>query len=107
MPQKRAAKKALRKSLKNRARNLLFKDTIKTAVKELKKALADKNLAKVQEALKQTCKILDKAVSKNLFHANKAARRKSRLNKLVNKFKTQGLTNPQDGKAKPEGSDGK
>ena len=85
MPQRRTAKKDLRQSEKKHARNLKIKSSLKTALKDLKKALVGTDLAKTQEALKKAYEVFDKAAAKNFIHQNKASRKKSRLTKLVNK----------------------
>ncbi len=83
MPQRRAAKKDLRKSAKKRQDNLVMRQKIKTALKKFKKTLESNDTTKNQEALKLVYKVLDKAASKNILHKKKAARKKSQLAKLV------------------------
>ncbi len=83
MPQRRAAKKDLRQTKKRKAKNLIIKQSIKAAVKKLKKSLEEKDSKVRSEALRQVCKLLDKAATKNIIHKNKAAKRKSRLSKLL------------------------
>lgn len=83
MPQRRSAKKELRKVAKRRQRNLVLKQNIKAAIKKLKKALEEKDPNKSRQALQGVYKILDKAATKKVIHPNKAARKKSRLSKLL------------------------
>lgn len=83
MPQRRAAKKDLRKNAKRREKNLQLSQQMKTALKKFKKTLEAKDAAKGKEALSEVYKILDKAASKNIFHAKKASRKKSQLAKLL------------------------
>ncbi|MDD4937581.1 MAG: 30S ribosomal protein S20 [Candidatus Shapirobacteria bacterium] len=79
MPISLSAKKSLRKSIKNRKVNVLFKNKIKTVTKKF--------LAKpTSEGLKEIYSIFDQAVKNNVFHKNKTARLKSNLAKrLANK----------------------
>lgn len=78
MPISLSAKKSLRKSLKNHKDNVTFKNKLKTTAKEF--------LEKPTEAgLKTVFSYLDKALKKNLFHANKVARLKSNYSKKVGK----------------------
>ncbi|MCF7907941.1 MAG: 30S ribosomal protein S20 [Candidatus Omnitrophica bacterium] len=84
MPQRRAAKKDLRQSKKRYHRNLAVKRNIRVALKTLKKSLEEKDSKARAKALEKICKLLDKAVSSNVIHKNKAANKKSRLSKLVN-----------------------
>ena len=85
MPQRKSAKKELRKNLKRRQRNLKVKKAVKAAVKEFKKSLLDKNPDERGQALKNLCKTLDKAAQKKVIHPNKAARKKSRAAKMIEK----------------------
>jgi len=83
MPQRRAGKKDLRKNKKRHRRNLAVKRAVKAAIKKFKKALLDKDPKARTESFKQICQLFDKAVSKKVFHKNKAANKKSRLAKLL------------------------
>jgi len=85
MPQRKAAKKDLKQNQKRKQANLRIKRKIKTATRSLKKTLTGKDSAKIEDALKQVYKLIDKAASKNIIHANKAARKKSRLAKATKK----------------------
>ena len=85
MPQRKAAKKALRQNKKRRQKNLQVKKNVKVAIKKLKKAAEAKDASTGQKALAEAYKSLDKAVTKKIIHRNKAAKRKSRLSKLLKK----------------------
>jgi small subunit ribosomal protein S20 len=87
MPQRLAAKRYLRKSLKNRERNLNVTNTLKNTIKKFKKAVTAKNDAESATTLSEAYKKLDKAAKTHLIHPNKAARLKSRLTKALNKSK--------------------
>ena len=82
MPNKKSAKKELRKSIKREVANLKVKNVMKTAVKKsLKKvAVADKS---VKEDLSQVMKVVDKAAKKGVIKKGAAARKKSRLAKKL------------------------
>lgn len=85
-----SARKRVRQNLKRRERNLLVKGNIKKEVRKFKKLLEAKQIADAQELLfKQIYKLIDKACSKGVYHKNTAARKKSRLVKLLNKSKHQ------------------
>ncbi len=84
MPQRRAAKKDLRKNAKRHERNLQLSRQLKTALKKFKKTLEGKDAAKNKEALSLVYKIFDKAASQNIIHPKKASRKKSQLAKLMN-----------------------
>jgi len=85
MPQRRAAKKDLRQNKKRQQQNLEVKRNIKAAIKKLKKAVGSEDALIREKALTEVYKILDKAATKKIIHRNKAARRKSRLSKLLKK----------------------
>lgn len=86
MPNKKSAKKELRKSIKREVANLKVKNVMKTAVKKsLKKVVAaDKS---VKEDLAQVMKVVDKAAKKGVIKKGAAARKKSRLAKKINALK--------------------
>ncbi|MDD2492460.1 MAG: 30S ribosomal protein S20 [Bacilli bacterium] len=69
---------------KRRLQNAAFKSSVKTAVKSVEAAVANKNLEEAQEALKLACTKLDKALAKGIYHKNFVSRNKSRLAKLLN-----------------------
>ncbi|PIR73187.1 MAG: 30S ribosomal protein S20 [Candidatus Moranbacteria bacterium CG10_big_fil_rev_8_21_14_0_10_35_21] len=83
MPIKKAAKKYMRVTARKTAKNLKIKGLFKSAIKKTNEAIAKKDLAKAQEWFKKTAQLLDKATDKNILHKNTAARKKSRLNKLL------------------------
>ena len=83
MPIKKSAKKADRRSKKLREVNLQHKTAMKNAIKSVKKA-AVKNEGDKQAILTAAYKLIDKAAKNNIVHKNNAARKKSRLTKLIN-----------------------
>ena len=84
MPQRRAAKKDLRKNATRHESNLALKEQIASAIKKFKKTVENKDASDKAQALRDVYKILDKAASKKLIHSKKASRKKSRLAKLLN-----------------------
>jgi len=76
MPLLRNAKKALRVSKRKALVNQRIKSRVKTFTDAFKKDPSQENLAQAYSAI-------DKAVKGNLYHANKAARLKRQLSKLV------------------------
>lgn len=76
-----SAKKAVRVIAKRTERNRAVRTGIKTSIKKVVKA----EPAQAQDALKNAEKALDQAASKGIIHKNKAARKKSRLARAVNK----------------------
>lgn len=83
---KKSAKKALRKSLKRRKQNLLKKQKIKSLLKEVKGLVSQKKIEEAKKLLPQVYKALDKAAKTGVIKKNTAARKKSRIAKLISKF---------------------
>ncbi|HKM29485.1 MAG TPA: 30S ribosomal protein S20 [Bacilli bacterium] len=80
-------KQQAKRNLTNEKRRLLnaaFKSSVKSAVKSVEVAVANKELEKAQEALKLANTKLDKGLAKGIFHKNFVSRNKSRLAKLLN-----------------------
>lgn len=82
MPKIKSAKKALRQSVRRRARNLVRKDAYKDAVKAYRKLMESKQTAHAPEVLTRAYRALDKAAKSGVIKKNKASRLKSRLAKL-------------------------
>lgn len=84
MPNTKSATKALRQSVRRRARNLATKANYKNAVKDFRKtaAISAKDAAKMFADLQQQ---VDKAAKAGVIKKNKAARLKSKAAKLLAK----------------------
>ena len=78
-----SARKRVRQAERHREHNVARRSRLRTAIKNVIKAVKanDKELAK--EAYKKAVPIIDSSVNKHLIHKNKAARHKSRLNNLL------------------------
>jgi len=83
MPIKKSAKKALRQSERRRIRNLQRKRKIKNLLKEVKILVSQKKQEEAKKLLPQVYKLLDKAAKTGLIKKNTAARKKSRITKLI------------------------
>ena len=80
-------KQQAKRNLTNEKRRLInaaFKSSVKTSLKGVEAAVANKDLEKAQEAFKLASKKLDKALAKGIYHKNFVSRNKSRLAKLIN-----------------------
>ncbi|MEI6378992.1 MAG: 30S ribosomal protein S20 [Candidatus Falkowbacteria bacterium] len=86
MPNKKSAKKELRKSTKKEIANTFVTKQIKELSKESRKALLAKD-EKAKEVVAKTMKALDKAAAKGIIKKTTAARKKSRLHKKLNSVK--------------------
>lgn len=69
---------------KRHTRNSAYKSKLRTIAKKTVTAVAGKNKDQALAALKEAIPILDKAVTKKILHSKTAARKVSRLQKMVN-----------------------
>lgn len=84
MPNMKNAKKAVKTIAKRKVNNNDFKASMKTAIKNVEKAIVSKDKAKATEALQVAIKKIDKACAAGVVTANYVARNKSRLTIKVN-----------------------
>lgn len=85
MPIKKSAKKYLRASQKRATQNLRIKKNFKEAVKKLIRLTKTENSDEAKKYFPIVQKALDKAVKAGVIKKNTAARKKSRLIKLIKK----------------------
>ena len=78
------SKKVVRQASRRHDRNVALRSRAKTLVRKARRSAEEGDADAAQEALLAAVKGLDKAVQKGALHMNNAARRKSRLAKLVN-----------------------
>ena len=84
MPLIKSAKKAVARSIVLKARNLVFKNAMKLAIKNLRKAVvAGSSSDELAMMYGTTVSAIDRAKRRNVVHANNAARKKSRLATLI------------------------
>ena len=86
MANNKSAKKRIEITKRNRLRNRIYKSSVKTLIKRFLVHLNDyktsKNLEdkeKLKKTLSLIYSLIDKATKKNIFHKNKASRKKSQL----------------------------
>ncbi len=87
MPNTKSAAKAMRQSVRRREFNTAVKDKFKSAVKQVRKFIAEGKKAEAMDAMKAAMSTLDKAVKKKTILKNTASRKKSRLAKAIAKLK--------------------
>ncbi len=80
----KSAKKRILVSETRAARNKAIKSKVKTCVKKVEAAIANKDADAAKEALKVATVEISKAGSKGVYHKNTCARKISRLAKAVN-----------------------
>lgn len=77
------SKKRARQAEKRRQHNASLRSMTRTYLKKVINAIAAGNKEDAQTAYTAAVPALDKAVSKGIFHKNKVARHKSRLNAQI------------------------
>ena len=80
MANSRQAAKRARQSEKRRANNRWQKSRMFTAIKNVLKAIEQKNREEATNAYQSASSLIDKLAGRGIIHQNKAARHKSRLN---------------------------
>ena len=81
-----SAEKRMRQDEKRRIRNKGVKSAIRTAAKKVVMASEKKDTAAAKEALADMIKKIDTAAGKGVVKKNTAARKKSRMQKLINRL---------------------
>lgn len=84
MPNIKSAIKRAKTNEKRRLRNASQKSAMRTAIKTFEVTATGGDIEASKQALIVASKKIDKAVTKGLIHKNNAARKKSRLAKMVN-----------------------
>lgn len=82
MPNIKSAIKRVKVTEKKTLRNKIIKTKVKNAIKKFE-SVVSLNPENAQEQYKLTVSQIDRAVSKGILHKNNAARKKSRLHKLL------------------------
>lgn len=82
MPQHQSAKKRIRQNEKRRKQNKSRKSKVRTKIKELK-SFEEKSEA-AEELLNEVKGDLDRLAAKGVIHKNRAANKKSKLEKRIN-----------------------
>ena len=80
----KSAKKRILVTETRTARNKAIRSEVKTSIKKVEAAVAAKDKAAAQAALANATSVIDSACAKCVYHKNNAARKVSRLSKLVN-----------------------
>jgi len=85
MPIKKSAKKYLRASKKRTAQNSKIKKTFREAMKKVRELAASEKAEEAQKMMPSVQKALDKAAKSGVITKGAAARKKSRLVKMIKK----------------------
>lgn len=80
----KSAKKRILVTETKTARNKAIRSEVKTSIKKVEAAVASGDKSAADAALKNATSVIESACSKGVYHKNNAARKVSRLAKLVN-----------------------
>ena len=75
----KSARKRARQAQERRVHNMSLRTTVRTAIKNAKKAVAAGDKAAAEKALRESQRIIDRVVAKGILHRNAGDRHKSRL----------------------------
>ena len=78
-----SARKSARQAAQRRLVNTGLRSAYRTAVKSVRKALAEGNVETAKTAFRAASSVIDRIDDKKIVHKNKAARHKSRLSAAV------------------------
>ncbi len=82
----KSAKKRILVNRKKADRNKSIKSGVKTAIKKVEAAVSANDKEAASAALTSATSVIGKATQKGVYHKNTAARKVSRLAKLVNQL---------------------
>ena len=80
----KSAKKRILVTRTKAARNKSIKSAVKTSIRKVDAAVAQKDKAAAEAALTEAISTISKATYKGVYHKNNCARKVSRLTKAVN-----------------------
>lgn len=79
----KSAQKRARQTEKSRLHNMGLRSKMRTQIKNVVKAVEKGDKAAADAAFKAAVPVIDSMVNKGIVNKNKAARHKSRLNKMI------------------------
>jgi small subunit ribosomal protein S20 len=79
----KSARKRARQALERRDHNMGLRTSVRTAIKNVKKALAAGNAEAAGQTLRASQRVIDRVVAKGILHRNAGARHKSRLAQAI------------------------
>jgi len=75
----KSARKRARQAQVRRVHNMSLRTTVRTAIKNVKKAVAGGDKAAAANVLRESQRVIDRVVAKGVLHRNAGDRHKSRL----------------------------
>ena len=96
----KSAMKRNKQNLARRSRNAAYKTKAKTAIKETRLAISNKDVEGARSSLSKTASMLQKTQSKGIIHKNNSSRKIARLSRAVNKLAA--VSSEDDKAAQPD-----
>ncbi|MBC8355587.1 MAG: 30S ribosomal protein S20 [Planctomycetes bacterium] len=87
MPNSKSSKKRLRQTEVRTDRNKAVKSAMRSQLRKVREAVQAGDVSKAESEMQLATKRLDRAGQKSIIHKNKAARTKSRMQKLIKSAK--------------------
>ena len=75
----KSARKRARQAIERRDHNMSLRTTVRTSIKNAKKALAAGNKDAAAKMMRDSQRVIDRVVAKGILHRNAGDRHKSRL----------------------------
>ncbi len=85
MPNRPAAKKSLKQNAKRRQRNKTVRSRLRTEQNKFDRMIERGDVESAAEQLSVLTKLYQQAASKNILHANRAARKQSQAQQRLNR----------------------
>jgi small subunit ribosomal protein S20 len=79
----KSSRKSARQAIVRRAHNFTQRTEVRTAIKNVRKAIAGGNKVAAAAALEKSRSVIDRVAAKGILHRNAAARQKSRLAQAI------------------------
>lgn len=85
MPNIKSAAKRARQNITREKRNRRIKSMLKTSIRRFEESMQSGDMEEARVKLNAAVRQIDKAAARGVVHKNNAARKKSRLNRMINK----------------------
>jgi small subunit ribosomal protein S20 len=90
----KSARKRARQAVKRRSHNVGLRTAARSAIKDVKKAIASGDKKAAAAALVRSQAVIDRTAAKRIVHRNAAARQKSRLAHAIKAMAQEGKQGP-------------
>jgi small subunit ribosomal protein S20 len=83
----KSARKRARQAVQRRSHNMSLRTEVRTAIKNVAKAIAGGNKEAAAKSLRESQQVIDRVVAKGVLHRNAGDRHKSRLSHALKGMK--------------------